>query len=543
MNSSLTCLISVVTAFGLAACTPTRVDPKLQLPAVTDWQHGPGAAALSNRAELTSWWRSFGDPVLDELIAGAIAANQDLRIAKARVWEAQQMVTVAESALYPTVEFNANGGRERSINRVFAVPGPKGIELIAPAGNAFSGGLAARWEIDLFGGRHLEADAASAQAAGAREGKRAVLVGLLAQVATNYLELRGVQARTHVLEANIATDTERLRVVRALRKAGLARDWDVQRQETQLHATEAGLPTLIAADNLIHRLGVLSGKPPASLHARLAPPAPLPASVPQLPKLLPASLLDQRPDLRLAKTEVGAAAARLGVARADLYPKLVLSVSGGFGTLAAGGYGSLAEGIYALGSGISAPIFNAGRIRAQIAAADARLDQAAANYEKTFLTALEDVENAYVQHRSMNSRRDRLLQAETAAEQSRREADALFRQGATDLLGVLDAQRSKLQISDQRISAETEIAVAMVSLYRAFGGGWSEDPGPTDVANVTEGWFGRGIATSDGGNSWYGKVDELSLRKPAAISWDARRGPIAILNFYKSLRMTPCRTT
>src|SRR5690606_22256887 len=109
-----------------------------------------------------------------------------------------------------------------------------------------------------------------------------------------------------------------------------------------------------------------------------------------------------------------------------------------------------------------------GRIRAQIAAADARLDQAAANYEKTFLTALEDVENAYVQHRSMNSRRDRLLQAETAAEQSRREADALFRQGATDLLGVLDAQRSKLQISDQRISAETEIAVAMVSLYRAF---------------------------------------------------------------------------
>jgi NodT family efflux transporter outer membrane factor (OMF) lipoprotein len=440
---------------------------------------------VTKQADLASWWHGFGDPMLDQLIAGAIAANQDLRIAKARVREAQQMVTVAESALYPTVEFNANGGRERSINRVFAVPGPKGIDLIAPTGNAFSGGLAARWEIDLFGGRHLEAEAASAQAAGAREGERAVLVGLLAQVATNYFELRGVQARTHVLEANIATDTERLRVVRALHKAGLARDWDVQRQVTQLHATEAGLPTLIAAaDNLTHRLGVLSGKPPASLHAHLAPRAPLPASVPQLPKLLPASLLDQRPDLRLAKTEVGAAAARLGVARADLYPKLVLSASGGFGALAAGGYGSLAEGLYALGSGISAPIFNAGRIRAQISAADARLDQAAANYEKTFLTALEDVENAYVQHRSMTSRRDRLVRAEASAEQSRIEADALFRQGATDLLGVLDTQRGKLQISDQRISAETEIAVAMVSLYRAFGGGWSEDPGPLEAADV-----------------------------------------------------------
>lgn len=485
MNSGLTYLISIVTALGLAACTPTRVDPKAELPAVADWQNGQAAATVSDRAELASWWRGFRDPVLDKLIAGAIAANQDLRIAKARVREVQQMVTVAESALYPTVEFNANGGREQSINRVFAAPGPKGIELIAPAGNAFSGGLAARWEIDLFGGRHLEAEAAAAQAAGAREGERAVQVALLAQVATHYLELRGVQARTRVLQDHIANETERLRAVRALRKAGLARDWDVQRQETQLRATEAGLPTLTAAaDNLIHRLGVLSGKPPASLNARLAPPAPLPASTPQLPRLLPASLLDQRPDLRLAKTEVDAAAARLGAARADLYPRLMLSVSGGYGTVATGGYAALAEGVYALGSGISAPIFNAGRIRAQIAAADARLDQAAANYERTFLTALEDVENAYVQHRSMTSRHDRLLQAETAAEQSRREADALFRQGATDLLGVLDAQRSKLQISDQRIGAKTGIAVAMVSLYRAFGGGWSEAPGPTDVANA-----------------------------------------------------------
>lgn len=484
-------LMSLLSLFFLylTACTPTRVDPNLHLPGVADWQHGQAADAVSGRAELSSWWRGFQDPILDELIAGAIAANQDLRIAKARVREARQMVTVAESALYPTVEFNASGGRERSIDRVFAAPGPKGIELIAPEGNAFSGGLAARWEIDLFGGRHLAVEAASAQASGAREGERAVLVGLLAQVATNYLELRGVQARTRVLQEHIANETERLRVVRALHKAGLARDFDVARQETQLHATESGMPTLTAAaDNLIHRLGVLSGKPPASFNARLAPPAPLPAplpaSAPRLPKLLPASLLEQRPDLRLAKTQVDAAAASLGVARADLYPKLLLSISGGFGTLATGGYAALAEAVYALGSGISAPIFNAGRIRAQITAADTRLDQAAAGYEKAFLTALEDVENAYVQHRSMTDRHDRLLQAETAAEKSRSEADALFRQGATDLLGVLDTQRTQLQISDQRISAETGMAVATVSLYRAFGGGWSEEPSVAESSNL-----------------------------------------------------------
>lgn len=483
MNSRWTCLVALVAALGLAACTPTRVAPQAGLPAVTDWQHGP--ATVTSRAGLASWWRGFRDPLLDELIAGAIAANQDLRIAKARVREVRQMVTVAESALYPTVEFNANGGRERSMNRVFAAPGPQGMELIAPAGNAFSGGLAARWEIDLFGGRHLEAEAAAAQAAGTREGERAVLVGLLAQVATNYLELRGVQARIQVWQEHIANEAERLRAVRALRQAGLARDFDVQRQETQLRATEAGLPTLTAAaDTLMHRLGVLSGQPPTSLNARLAAPAPSTAAAPPLPKLLPAALLDQRPDLRLAKTQVDAAAASLGAARADLYPKLVLSVSGGYGTVAAGGYPALAEGVYALGSGISAPIFNGGRIRAHIAAADARLDQAAANYERTFLAALEDVENAYVRHRSMIAQRERLLQAEASAEQSRREADALFRQGATDLLGVLDAQRSKLQISEQRIGAATAIAVATVSLYRAFGGGWSEDPGPEEIEDV-----------------------------------------------------------
>ncbi|WP_045226283.1 efflux transporter outer membrane subunit [Methyloterricola oryzae] len=484
MNTAFFSLITIA-MLSLAACTPTRVDPNLQLPSVADWQHGDAESGVTDRAELESWWQGFRDPMLDQLIAGAIAANQDLRIAKARVREAQQMVTVAESVLYPTLDFNAAGGRSQSMDRVFAAPGPKGIELIAPAGNAFTGGLAARWEIDVFGSRHLEAEAAAAQALGAREGERAVLVGLLAQVATNYLELRGVQARTQVLQDQIANETERLRVVRALHKTGLARDFDVARQETQLHATEAGLPPLAAAaENLIHRLGVLSGKPPASFSASLAPQAPLPTAAPQLPKLLPASLLDQRPDLRLAKARVDAAAADLGAARADLYPKLVLSVSGGFGTLATGGYAALAEGVYALGSGISAPIFNAGRIRAQITAADARLEQTAVDYEKTFLTALEDAENAYVQHRSINARRNRLIQAEATAELSRREAGTLFRQGATDLLGVLDAERSKLQISDQRIGAETGIAVALVSLYRAFGGGWSEDLRHKEVANV-----------------------------------------------------------
>lgn len=462
---------------ALAACTPTRVDPRLALPAVADWHHAE-LARTSDPAALAAWWQGFQDPALNALVGAAMARNQDVKIAQARVREVQALVTVAEAALYPNLEISASGGREKSLDRIIPVPGPTGIGLSTPAGDRVGVGLAARWEIDLFGGRHLEAEAAEAQAAGSREAEQAVWVGLLAQVATHYLELRGVQARTRILQENIAIQKERLRVIQALARAGLARDWDVTRQDTQLHATEAGLPTLMAAtEQLIHRLGVLTGQPPAGLRARLAPAAPLPDALPQLPRLMPATLLEQRPDLRLAKTQVQAAAASLGAARADLFPKLVISASGGFGALAAGGFPTLAEGVYALGSGLSAPIFNAGRIRAQIAAADARLEQAATQYEKSFLAALEDVENAYVGHRAALNRRGELLQAEAAAQHARREADSLYRQGAADLLAVLDAQRSALEIGDARAQADTALAVSVVSLYRAMGGGWRDGAG------------------------------------------------------------------
>jgi len=483
MNSRYTTPLIILSWVWLSACTPTRVGDQVPVNSPAEWAHALNSS--SDKADLKVWWQGFNDPLLNELIDRALAANHDLKIATARVREANAMVTVAEAALYPSVDFSLSGGREKRIDRIVGVPSGQGIKLITPTADAVSGGLAARWEIDLFGSRHLEAEAAAAQAEGSQEGLHAAQVGLLAQVATNYLELRGTQQRTGILQKNIELQRERLRTLQAFLKAGLANEADVARQQTLLHGTEATLPVLVNAEkNLIHRLGVLLGEPPESLEHRLAVVGPLPKEAPTMPNLLPSDLLAQRPDLRLAQAEVSAAAASLGSARADLYPKLVLSASGGLGALAVGGFPSLAESVYALGSGLSAPIFNAGRIRAHIAAADARLDQVAANYEKTFLLALEDVENAFVAHRSATDRFGQLTEAEASAEKAYRLVDALYNRGAGDYLAVLDAQRSKLQISDQRISAETEIAVAMVSLYRAFGGGWSEDPGPTEVANA-----------------------------------------------------------
>jgi len=475
MNSRYLTPLALLSLVWLSGCTPTRVSNQVPIDSPAQWQHAPNAQSAET-ADLKTWWQGFNNPLLNELIDKALAANYDLKIATARVREANAMVTVAEAALYPSLDFSLSGGREKRIDRIVGVPSGQGIKLITPTADAVSGGLAARWEIDLFGGRHLEAEAAAAQAEGSQEGLHAAQVGLLAQVATNYLELRGVQQRTGILQKNIELQRERLRTLQAFHKAGLANEADMARQQTLLQGTEATLPLLTNAEkNLIHRLGVLLGEPPESLEYRLAVVGPLPKQAPTMPGLLPSDLLAQRPDLRLAQTEVSAAAASLGSAQADLYPKLVLSASGGLGALAVGGFPSLAESVYALGSGLSAPIFNAGRIRAHIAAADARLSQVAASYEKTFLLALEDVENAFVAHRSARDRFGQLTEAEGSAEKAYRLVDAMYQRGAGDYLVVLDAQRSKLAVSDERTKAETEVSVAMVSLYRAFGGGWKVD--------------------------------------------------------------------
>jgi multidrug efflux pump len=485
--------IVVLTIVMSGGCTPTRVSDRVPLSTPTEWHHAPVVQDHFNQADLKEWWRGFRDPLLNELITQALAANHDLRIATARVREANAMVTVAESALYPTVDFFSFGGREKRIDRIIAVPDGQGrTQLVVPTANVGTGGLAARWEVDIFGARHLEAEATGAQAAGTEEERHGVQVGLLAQVATNYLELRGAQERTAILRDNINIQRERLRTLQAFYRVGLTNEAEVSRQETLLHSTESALPGLKATETtLVHRLSVLLGESPARLEHRLVAATVHPSDLPGIPNMLPSSLLLQRPDLRLAQTEVSAAAAGLGAARADLFPKILLSASGGIGALTVGGFPTLVEGVYALGAGLTAPIFNAGRIRAHIAAADARLDQVAAKYEKTFLLALEDVENAFVAHTSSKERREQLLKAETAAEKTHRSSEALYQRGASDYLSVLDAQRTKLSINDERVKAETAVRVSLVSLARAFGGGWTVDSSVSrgsdnDTVKITE---------------------------------------------------------
>src|SRR5437773_8613773 len=178
-------LVLSLALMGLNGCTPTRVSDRVPPLIVPErWQNAPDTQPASAPRDLSQWWKGFGDPMLNDLIEHALATNHDLRLAKARVREAKAMVTVAESALYPSLDLFTSGGREKRIDRVIGVPGKQGIELIVPTADVVSGGLAARWGLDVFGSRHLGAEDGVAQSVGTEETQRAVQVGLLAQVAT-----------------------------------------------------------------------------------------------------------------------------------------------------------------------------------------------------------------------------------------------------------------------------------------------------------------------------------------------------------------------
>ncbi|HYA20036.1 MAG TPA: TolC family protein [Burkholderiales bacterium] len=464
MKRTLRIFSSLLVASWLGACSSTALRDPVSVNIPGQWSNAPKADNAATTRDLAHWWKGFEDPVLDDLVARALAANQDLKLAVARVREARAYQTVAESVLFPTVDATADVGRNKSFERL---PKPT-------VGTTWNIGVAAAWEIDLFGGNRFEAQAASAQTRASQEARRAVQVGVLAEVATSYLELRGAQKQIDIVTENIAVQRKQLQFLEARYRAGLSSELDIARQQQLIHTSQAALALLTnATAALSHRIAVLLGKPASDLESLLARPAPLPSTLPEIPGLLPSDLFAQRPDIRRAQAELTAAAAKLSSAKTDLFPKFVLSARGGRGALDLDPSPNAVGNIFALGLGVVQPLFNAGRIRANIEAADARLSQVAARYEKTYLTALEEVEDAFVAHTTARERREELTQAAQEAARAEHLAEEFYKRGITDFLAVLDSERVKLTAEDERAKAETAVSVSMVSLYRAFGGGWT----------------------------------------------------------------------
>ncbi len=447
------------------ACAVGPNYTKPQIPVPKTWNEAMPKAA--NAESLARWWTKFQDPTLDRLVKDAVEGNLGLKIAAARIREARAARGIAASAGLPQV--GANAAYARTHNSPF---GPRNQ-------NAFEAGFDAIWEIDVFGGVRRDKEAALADVQAAEEGRREVLVTLLADVGRSYLELRGTQQQLRILEETLASERDTLDLAKARLEAGLGTELDVARFEGLLKANEAERPVLERQTReAIYRLGVLVGKEPSALAKDLETQADIPPVPPEIPLMLPSELLSRRPDLKRAERELAAATARIGVARADLFPRF--SILGSFGRRSQDA-GDLKEGTAQFWNVIPAvrwPIFSGGRIRANIEVQNARQEQALLQYEKQILTALEEVETALSAHTRERSREASLKAAVESTRRALTLATDRYTSGLENFLSVLDAERSVYAAEDQLVRSEKTTAVTLIAVYKALGGGWSPE-GPS----------------------------------------------------------------
>jgi NodT family efflux transporter outer membrane factor (OMF) lipoprotein len=427
---------------------------------------------------LERWWTAFHDPVLEDLVARAIDGNLDLKIVAARVQEARAARGIAASAALPQVDVNGQAARsQRSeavppFNAVVGGPSPFGPRTQ----NLFEAGFDAGWELDVFGGVRRDVEAAVAQVQAAEEGRRDVLVTLLADVARNYAELRGSQRQLEILDATVRSQQDTLDLAKARFDAGLGAGLDVERAAGLLETTKSRRPELERQTlRAIYRLDVLLGQEPGGLASALETPAPLPPQPPDLPALLPSELLGRRPDLRRAEREVAAATARVGVARSELFPRF--SIGGNFGRRSEdlSDVGSTGSQFWFLVAGVRFPILSGGRIRANIHVQDARQEQALRQYEKAVLGAVEEVENALSAQTREQHRLDALRASVAANRRALDLATERYTGGLENFLSVLDAQRAVYATEDAQAQSETNAMVSLIAVYKALGGGWTSD--------------------------------------------------------------------
>ncbi len=422
------------------------------------------------------WWTVYQDPELNRLVETVAARNLDLLTAAERIAEARAVTGQSRSKLGPDINFTGGGQRLRGgfTQGVARIPTPSGQQptgsFVAPFETGIlQGGLDMRWEMDLFGSNRAGVAAARADVLAAQERREDLLITVTAEAARYYLELRGIEERLAITRRNVAAQKDLLGLTEERTRAGLASQLDIERQRTLLATTEAAVPPLeseLAAHR--HRLALLTED--ASYQVA---PAPAPA-MPNVAGTYSSELLKRRPDVRAAEMRLTAAMARLKQARTDLYPKITLNGLVGrqgtaFSNLSFGG-----GNFFNLGPQVQLPLFNMGRIKANIAAQDSRVEQERLAYRQEIVSALEEAANALAAVQRQQEREAKLAEAVDSARRSLDLAADLQRAGLTDFLAVLDAERAALDAEFQRSTARTQAFVESVALFKALAGGWPQ---------------------------------------------------------------------
>ena len=449
-----------------AACTVVGRDYKAPEPAApASWRENASAFFAPGSEDLGAWWRRLDDPVLESLVERALASGLDLREALSRVREARALRGVAGAERFPTLDAGASYQR---VSQSQNSP----IGIFVPDSDLYAAGFDASWEVDLWGRVRRSVEAADADLQASVEDARDVAVSLAAETAANYVELRAFQKRLEIARTNVELQEETLRVVKGRFESGLVRERDVAQAATNVESTRSHLPELEVGVRVAeNRLAVLLGQPPGSLADELEAARPIPVAARAVAVGVPADALRRRPDVRRAERVLAAETARIGVAEGELYPKLALVGNIGLVSSDSSSLFERASGVFSFGPSVRWNVFDAGRRRNEVAAQDARTDQALARWKRTVLSALEETENAMTAFAREHERRDSLFEAATQARLAVDLAKSQYEPGLSDFQSVLDSERALALLDDDLARSDSAITTDLIRLYKSLGGG------------------------------------------------------------------------
>ena len=447
-----------------SSCAPdgsVRREP-MSIPA--EWKNAGSFPQAAPSKDLGRWWAKFDDATLNRLIAGALKDSPDISSATARIRESRARRDAERAGLFPSLD----GGVSSNSRSTDTDPGGR------LTGTTYSASLDASWEVDLFGRRRSALQAAAANLGAAEENLNSVHAALAAEIAATYTSLRANEAKLVVLKQNVSTREETARLATWRQQAGEADMLESSQAQSSLESARAAIPSLEQAISQgRNQLALLAGREPGALDSMLGGKKDIPQPPDSLAIGIPADTLRQRPDVRVAGYQVLAAAANTRSAEAARYPSLFLSGSLGLNTVNASGFFDPETTAANLATNLTSPIFDAGRIRANIEAASAIEEQAIDAYRSTVLTALAETENALIACRRSAERLASLEKATQLARESDQLARQRYEAGEIDFLDVLDSQRTLLALEDSLLTTRTDRTTAYIRLYQALGGGWS----------------------------------------------------------------------
>jgi outer membrane protein, multidrug efflux system len=459
----------------LAGCTvgPNYRRPEVSVPPDFRGRQAEVPASAASLADI-AWWELFGDETLVSLILTAFVENYDLRIAVARVLDARAQVTIARSFQFPELSGAASAPYTRITGDRAPVP-TEFKETFNPLGT-----LDLFWEIDLWGRLR-------------RVTQRFVVTTRVSDVATAYFQLRELDLELEIARRTLASRQNSLQLVKLRFQGGVAALIDVRQGEVLVYTAAETIPDVLRrieqTENLI---SVLLGRSPQAMPRGRTLPETLALMPPAVPPGLPSSLLERRPDIRQAESQLAAATARIGVAKADYFPRVMLTGSGGAGGLAINGSWFGPTGLLTVAPQVTLPIFNMGRIGAGVDSAQARAQAAVVRYEQTIQQAFREVSDALFERQRRQEFRAQQEPLVAALRDAAQLANIRYRGGVTSYLEVLDTERQLFESELALAQAQRDELLAVVRLYRALGGGWASQPSPSPRQEQAAGPSGRG---------------------------------------------------